>query len=145
MAFQGEPVQIPFQGQPPTQIWSGQGSQGTPILCINQDTVNAVSLGYQNNIALNGANTIPLAPQSSVTLDGSRTIYAIAASGTANLLVIPGASNFFQRLTSLTLPVGATSGERIVLNGLTATITGYGPSGNPAYVITPIGLYFYLP
>jgi hypothetical protein len=145
MAFKGEPVQMNVGGAiSPVQIWAGsQGFQGVPILCINQDMTNAVSIGYQSNIGIGGANTVQLGPQSAMPLDGSRTIYAIAPPNTAPLQVIPGASNFFQRLTSLTLPVGATSGPRIVLNGLDATITGYNSAGNPTYIIDPNGIFFY--
>ena len=143
-AFKGEPVQIPFNGGPPTPVWTGYGSSGgVPVLCINQDTANTVYLGYQNNITIGGGNTVPLGPGSSVPLDGSRTIYAIAQAGTANLLVIPGASSFFQRITSLTIPTGATSGARIVINGLTGTITGFASNGEIAFVISPTAILMY--
>ena len=144
--FKGEPTQIPFNGGPPTQIWSGtQAAAGTPVLCVNQDTANTVYIGYQTNIAIGGANAVPLAPQSSIPLDGSRSIYAIAQQGTANLLVIPGASSFFQRLSSLTIPIGATSGERIVINGATGTITGFDSFNNVTFIISPTAILMYAP
>lgn len=114
-----------------------------PVLCINQDMSNPVYLGYQNNIQIGGGNTIPLSPQSSIPLDGSRTIYAIALAGTQPLLVIPGASSFFQRLSSLTIPTGATSGERIVINGTTGSILGFNAAGEEDFAITPVGFFFY--
>jgi len=137
-------MQLPFNGQPATAVWTGYaGGRGLPVLCINQDSSNTVYLGYQANIAIGGGNTIPLAPVSSIPLDGSRTIYAIAAAGTKSLLVIPGASSFFQRLTSITIPTGATSGARIVIDGVAGTITAYDSTGEVSFLITPTAILMY--
>jgi hypothetical protein len=43
----------------------------------------------------------------------------------------------------LVIPFGATSGQRIVLNGSTGTITGYRSNNRIAYVINGNGLFFY--
>ena len=137
-------MQLPFNGQPATAVWTGySGGRGLPVLCINQDSANTVYLGYQPNIAVGGGNTIPLAPNSSIPLDGSRTIYAIAVSGTKALLVIPGASSFFQRLTSITIPTGATSGARIVIDGVAGTITAFDSTGEVSFIITPTAILMY--
>lgn len=139
--FKGEPNLVPFGGQA-IQVWSGTG-QSVQILFFNQDQVNTVSLSYQNNVGIGAQNAVPLGPQSSVSMDGSRTIYANAPVGTTPMLVLPGGGSFFQRFTSITIPTGATSGPRIVINGLTGTITGYGADGTVSFIITPTAILMY--
>lgn len=139
--FSGEPGVVPFSGQA-VQVWSGT-RDNTPILFSNQDQSNTVYLSYQNNVAVGDTNAVPLGPQSTVTMNGSRSIYAVAASGTKSMIVLPGGGSFFQRLLSLTLPTGATSGERITLNGSTGTITGYAADGSMTFNLAPFGFFFY--
>lgn len=139
--FKGEPNIVPFGGQA-IQVWSGTG-QSVQILFFNQDQVNAVSLSYQNNVEIGAANAVPLGPQSSVSMDGSRTIYANAPQGTTPMLVLPGGGSFFQRSTSITIPTGATSGTRIVIDGLTGTITGYDADNSITFLITPTVILMY--
>jgi hypothetical protein len=43
----------------------------------------------------------------------------------------------------LVIPYGATSGERIVINGSTGSITGYGTDNRIKFVLTGVGLFFY--
>lgn len=137
--FPGEPNQVSFQGKA-VQIWAGTGKAGTPVLLLNQDQANTVTVNYRPNVIIGDSNAVPIGPQSSFTMDGGRTIYAIAPSGTAPLLVIPGGGSFFQRITSITIPTGATSGQRIVINGLTGTITGFDAGNNVTFILSPAGL-----
>lgn len=135
--FKGEPAQIAFSGQA-VPVWQGSQGQSVPVLLFNQDQSNPVAVGYQNNLAVTAPNAVPLGPQSSVTMDGSRTIYANAPKGTLPLVVIPGGSSFFQRLVKLTLPTGATTGQRIVLNGLTGVIEVFNAANQLIASISPI-------
>lgn len=45
---------------------------------------------------------------------------------------------------SLTIPYGATTGARIVINGTTATITAYNSSNQVVYILSPAGLFLYV-
>lgn len=141
--FKGEPTRVAM-GNIPVQVWAGTPGQSVSVLFINKDTVNPIYLGYNNSIGIGGQNTVELDPQSSANMDGSRTIYAIGVVGAGPLQAIPGGSNFFQQFSSLTIPLGATTGERIVLNGLTGTITGFGPTNRVTYVLSPVGFFFYI-
>jgi hypothetical protein len=138
MAVTGEPTQVPFTGSP-IQIWSGTG-EAINILMFNQDQNNTVTVNYRNDVQVGASNAVPIGPQSSVTMDGSRTLYANAPNGTAAMIVIPGGGNFFQRLVSLTIPTGATTGARVVINGATGTITGYNAANQVTFVLSPTGL-----
>ena len=143
-AFKGEPMRVSMSGAP-VQVWAGTPNQpGISILFFNKDTVNPVYLGYNNAIAVQGANTVELDPQSSANMDGTRTIYATGIAGAGPLQVIPGGSNFFQQFNSLTIPLGATSGARIVLNGLTGTITAYTENNRAAFILSPNGIFMYV-
>jgi hypothetical protein len=122
--FPGEPNQVPFRGEA-AQVWSGTGTGGTPILLYNQDSANVVTANYRPNVQVGDSNAVPIPPMSSVSMDGGRTIYANAPAGTQPLLVIPGGGSFFQPVTSLTVPTGATSGARITLNGLLGLIEDF--------------------
>jgi hypothetical protein len=135
MAVTGEPTQVPFTGSP-IQVWSGTG-EAIDILMFNQDQNNTVTVNYRNDVQVGASNAVPIGPQSSVTMDGSRTLYANAPNGTAAMIVIPGGGNFFQRLVSLTIPTGATTGARVVINGATGTITGYNAANQVVYVLSP--------
>lgn len=130
-------------GGVPVQVWAGTPQQSVSILFFNKDTVNPIYLGYNNAIEVGGSNTVELDPQSSTNMDGSRTIYANGIAGAGPLQIIPGGSNFFQQFSSLTIPLGATSGTRIVLNGLTGTITAYNANNRVSYIIAPNGIFFY--
>lgn len=141
-AFKGEPSRVQMGGVP-VQVWAGTPQQSVSILFFNKDTVNPIYLGYNNAIEVGGSNTVELDPQSSTNMDGSRTIYANGIAGAGPLQIIPGGSNFFQQFSSLTIPLGATSGTRIVLNGLTGTITAYNANNRVSYIIAPNGIFFY--
>jgi hypothetical protein len=139
--FKGEPNIVPFSGQA-IQVWSGTG-RDVQVLFFNQDQVNTVSLSYQNNVDIGASNAAPLGPQSSISMNGARTIYANALKGTAAMLVLPGGGSFFQRITKITIPTGATTGARIVIDGTTGTITGYDVNGEISFIISPTVILMY--
>lgn len=141
--FKGEPSRVAMSGGP-VQVWAGVPGQSVPVLFFNKDLSNPIYLGYTLNTTIGAPNTVELDPQSSTSMDGSRTIYASGVMGAGPLQVVPGGSNFFQVLSSLTIPFGATSGERIVINGATGTITGYGPTDRVTFVIAPNGIFMYI-
>lgn len=124
-------------------VWMGSPGLSVSILFLNKDGTNPIYLGYSSSLQIGAGNTIELDPQSSTNMDGSRTIYAVGVLGAGPLQVIPGGSNFFQQFSSLTIPLGATSGTRIVINGLTGTITGYNALNKVTFIIAPNGIFFY--
>lgn len=88
------PSYIPFvDGITPIQAWAGIGQVGTPITMFNQDLVNPVYFGPTNTITIGGTNAGVIPPLATTTVDGARTIYVLAAAGTAPLEVVPGMSN----------------------------------------------------
>lgn len=97
-ALKADILQLPADGQP-HNAWNGIPGSTDNVLFANNDNVNTWSLGFRNNIAPGGSNTIPLLPNSTVTLSANRTIYAVAPTGTASLVVIPGGSAYFQTST----------------------------------------------
>jgi hypothetical protein len=120
-----------------------------PTLIANAGP-NTVWIGDYNTIQYtDGSGVVPLTPNSTYAASGQADVYATAAPGLpSTVYTIAGGLNFFQPVTSITLPTGATSGERIVLNGLTGTITGYnstseGPTSGVAFIISPAGMFFY--
>lgn len=99
MTTRADIAQVPFGDNQYQQVWAGiPGDTGT-ILLWNQDLNNTVFVGFRNSITIGGINTIPIPPNGMVTLGTDRTIYAIAAKGTANLVSIPGGGSFFRGLT----------------------------------------------
>jgi hypothetical protein len=111
---------------------------------------NTVWIGDTNAIQpADGSGVVALSPNSTYAVDGKSAMYAIVAVGLpSNIATIAGGLNFFQPVSSITIPTGATSGERIVLNGATGTITGYdssstGDTNGITFVIAPNGIFMY--
>jgi hypothetical protein len=70
-----------------------------------------------------GNGIVAVSPNSYFAVTGENDLFACVAPGTiANLNVISGGLNFFLPVTSLTIPFGATTGTRIVLDGTTGNI-----------------------
>jgi hypothetical protein len=64
------------------------------ITLANQDLINGVTIARRNNFTLNGPNTAVVPALGSITVDGSRTIWAMAPTGTAPLMIFPGGGNW---------------------------------------------------
>ena len=91
-------MQLPADGQPHV-AWGGIPGSSDQVLFANNDLNNTWSLGFRNNIATGGTNTIPVPPSGTVALSANRTVYAAAPSGTTALVVIPGGASYFQGVT----------------------------------------------
>lgn len=112
------------------------GPDDGPTLIINLDQNNTVFL--HNGVSfttVDQSGIFPLAPNQSLVIDPSTSeglsVYAITVSGqTANLGVVPGGTHFFQPTSKLTIPTGATTGERIEIDGTNGTITMFDNSNN---------------
>lgn len=113
---------------------------------IGNSGPNTVWIGDNSSIqSSDGNGVVPLTAQSTYAVDGKNDVFGTVASGLpTTVFTIAGGQNFFQPVSSITLPTGATSGERIVINGLTGTITGFGPTGRVTYVISPLGIFMYV-
>lgn len=73
-----------------SQVWAGGG----PVVLVNQDPANAVTIGRnQGALSIGAANADPIVPGGSITYQGHSALYAIAPAGTAPLLVIPAATS----------------------------------------------------
>ena len=74
-----------------TLVYGAQGSGGSQVQFINLSTSNTIYLGYDATLtAGQSSSNIPLGPNASITLDGLISVYALTASGTAQLAVVPG-------------------------------------------------------
>lgn len=137
----GSPVQIGLATSP-TLIW-GAG-QGVATL-INQDTVNTVYVGNSPSIAIGSTNTIPIPPLSSIEIPNGPE-YAVAPSGTAALVIVPGSISYspggLAIIGSPTVTISGTpnveiAGQAVSLDVSAATVdinpiatpTGYIPAG----------------
>lgn len=130
--------QITVSKQYPAVLINPQG--GGNCLIVNTDQNNTVYLGDDSGIQAADPNrTTPLGPNASVVVDGSTDTYAICSSGqTVALDVIPGGINFFLPVRSLTIPVGATTGARITLDGNRGAIFIYNSLGALAASISAV-------
>jgi hypothetical protein len=92
-------------------------------LIVNTGPSNAF-FGDTNAIrSSDGNGIISVSPNSYFAVTGENDLFACVAPGTtANLNVLSGGLNFFLPVTSLTIPFGATTGTRIVLDGTTGNI-----------------------
>lgn len=95
-----------------------------PTLIANVDQVNTIYIGDNYAIlATDPTQVSPLGPQATLVVNGEKDVYGICLSGqTAACDVITGGISFFLRLISLVLPLGATTGARIVLDGTKGAI-----------------------
>lgn len=76
-----------------------EGGDG-PTLLSNSDPINTFYLSDDYGVVAGGANSIALSPGSWVAVDGETTLYAVTQQGqTAQVLVIPGGTGFFQLVT----------------------------------------------
>lgn len=73
-----------------TPVWAGRG----PVLLANQDLVNSVTIGTQQNVAIGASNADVIPPLGSIAYGPGPTLYAIAAAGTAPLLAIAGGTSW---------------------------------------------------
>lgn len=157
MTSRADIAQVPFGDSQFKQVWAGTPNDaGGTILLWNQDLNNTVYVGFRNSIAIAGLNTIPIPPNGMVTLGTDRTIYAIAAQGTANLVSIPGGGSFFRGLTqangqlvlpSITSPnfVTGVSGWTIRKDGSAEfnNLTVRGTFNGTNYRLNSSGAFFY--
>lgn len=75
-------------------VYGNQGSLAGPIQVVNLSTSVVMWVGNTSNISTDGSNSIPLLPQASVSFDGSVSIYAITATGTGSLAIIPSGISY---------------------------------------------------
>jgi hypothetical protein len=110
----------------PVPIWSGQN--GVMLTLANQDLVNSVTIARRNNFVIGGSNAASIPPLGSITIDGSRTVWALAPTGTADLLIFPGGGNW--------APSPAQVAAQIQLLGLATAsnqVAGTNAINNPGY------------
>lgn len=156
--------QIPV-GTTPVQAWVGVPNSDDQITYWNQDINNAVYLGFQPTITVNGGNTLPVPPNASFQLPASRTVFVIgASSGIKPLVVIPSSGNMFRSLTaglgSLAIPSvfspnyvpgvsgwsikqdGSAEFNNLTVRGNTVFADGFLSNGDGTLTTTP-GLFIY--
>lgn len=113
-----DPMQFPVQ----PNAASGMAFMGTgesiPVLIVNQDAANTIYVSYRNQSKVGDPNTVPLQPGQSVIMDGARTLYVIGPTGTANAVIIPGGTNFFQPTN-----LSAIGGAKVFVQSATPTGT----------------------
>jgi hypothetical protein len=115
----------------------------TPHLVQNGGS-NNLYIGDNNAINWEDATILIIPPNGSFASDGSQAVYATAAPNLPTVAnVLAGGTSFFQPVSSITIPTGATTGERIVINGTTGEVTIYNSSNNIERVISPVGDFFY--
>jgi hypothetical protein len=110
-------------------------------LLLNSDQNNTIFLGTDNTIQANDSErVVPLPPSGSVVVDGKfdDTYATCLANKPAVLYIIPGGVNFFLPVVSLTIPFGATTGERIVLDGVHGVILLYNSANQLVASYAPI-------
>lgn len=82
-------TQVPV-GPQVSQIWAGHG----PVLFANQDLVNSVTVGDNQSVFIDSPSAVVIPPLGSISLLGNKSLYAIAPSGTAALMVIAGGTSW---------------------------------------------------
>ena len=88
----GDFTSIPIASQTPQMIWAGVN--GSSVLLANQDLNNAVTIARRPSFAIGAGNTANVPALGSLTVDGSKSIWGLAPAGTADLLVLPGGSQW---------------------------------------------------
>lgn len=88
----GDFTAIPIASSVPQMVWAGV--QGSSVLLANQDLTNAVTIARRPSFAVGAGNTANVPALGSLTVDGSKSIWGLAPAGTANLLVLPGGSQW---------------------------------------------------
>jgi len=87
----GDLTQIPVTTRP-TQAIPALG-KGVTVTLYNTDLTNNVYVSYQQWFTPGNLNSIPIRPLQSVPFDASKPLYIAAqATGQANVLVLPGAT-----------------------------------------------------
>lgn len=110
------------------------GPDDGPTLIINLDSANTIYLHNGDSFTTTDQSGVfPLAPNQGMVIDPSSapglSLYALTVPGApANLGIVPGGVHFFLPTSKLTIPTGATTGERIVIDGTNGTITMYNAS-----------------
>lgn len=112
----------------PQVVWSAPAGGGQVTL-VNLDVAQTIFLDYEYNVT---AGSLQLGPLNSLSFDGGRPIYAACFSGQADLLVMPGATNWSPspaqisaQLAALGLATAANQlGQNTAIpNGIAATGT----------------------
>lgn len=126
-----------------TQVVS-EGDGETLVINAGPATV---FFGDDNAIkSTDGVGIVPITPNSYFGVTGDHDLFACVAAGdSATLSVISGGLNFFLPLTSLTIPYGAGTGQRIVINppGFPGGIVGYNALNAVEFIISPNGYLLY--
>lgn len=88
----GDFTSVPIATNIPQIVWSGV--QGSTVLLANQDLTNAVTIARRPSFAIGAGNTANVPALGSLTVDGSKSIWGLAPANTAELLVLPGGSQW---------------------------------------------------
>lgn len=70
--------------------------EGKRVLIVNPDFFNTVYLSDKAGFSVTDLQCVPLPPRSALAIDGTTPIYALTASKTVILSIIPGGMSFFQ-------------------------------------------------
>lgn len=117
-----------------------------PTLVTNLDSSITVYLHTGHGFASSDQSGLfPLAPGSTVVIDNDVPTYGTCQPGlSANVGIIPGGVHFFAPTSRITIPTGATTGRRIVIDGTAGTITMYSTANNVTGVWSASGQSFTL-
>lgn len=86
-----------------SQVWTGNG----PVLLANQDLVNAVTIGNNQGISIDGMNGDVIPALGSIGYIGGQPLFAIAPAGTAALTVIAGGTSWAPSPAQVALQIEA--------------------------------------